>query len=61
MKNLRHTSLDWNVFFMSVKFYYWEMSIKRDVLAQKTKVKKSVFISQFFQFTGDLLLLSDTE
>ena len=43
MKNPRHASLDWNVYFMSVKLYHWEMSIKRDVLAQQIQV----FISQF--------------
>ena len=33
-----------NVFSRHVKFHDWEMIIKGDILVQKIKVKKSIFI-----------------
>ena len=44
IKNLRHSSLQMNVLCGYVKFHAWEMINKRDILAQKIKVKKSFFI-----------------
>ena len=43
MKDLRHDSLHINVFYKYVKFYGWEMNVKRDISVQKIKVKKSIF------------------
>ena len=43
IKNLRHGSLQINVFYMYVKFHGWEMIIKGDILVQKIKVRKSIF------------------
>ena len=42
MRNLRHGSLHLNVLYKYVKFCYWEMNIKRDILVQKIKGKKSI-------------------
>ena len=36
-------SLHMNVFFKYVKCYAWETNIKRNILVQKIKVKKSIF------------------
>ena len=43
IKNLRHDSLQMNVFYMHVNFNVWEMIIKGDILDQKIKVEKSIF------------------
>ena len=44
IKNMRHGSLQMNVFSRCVKFHTWEMIIKGDILVQKIKVKKSIFM-----------------
>ena len=44
IKNLRHGSLQMNVLCRYMKFPAWEMIIKGDILVQKIKVKKSIFI-----------------
>ena len=41
---LRHSSHQMNVFCMCVKFQAWGMVNKGDILVQKIKVKKSIFI-----------------
>ena len=45
-----------NVSYMSIKFYCWGLSIEKDVLAEKIKVKNSVFISQLLPLTKDIFL-----
>ena len=42
-KILRHGSLHLNALCRFMKFYGCEMNIKRDILVQKIKVKKSIF------------------
>ena len=44
IKNLRHGSLQMNVLCRYMKFLAWEMINKGDILVQKIKVKKSIFI-----------------
>ena len=46
MKILRQGSLQMNVFYGYVKFYAWEIICNRDILVQKIKVTKSIFIFQ---------------
>ena len=53
---MRHAFLDMNVSYMSIKFYCWGLSIEKDVLAEKIKVKNSVFISQLLSLTKDIIL-----
>ena len=43
IQNLRHGSLQMNVFYLYVKFHGWEMIIRGDVLVQQIKVKKLIF------------------
>ena len=43
IQNLRHGSLQMNVFYLYVKFHGWEMIIRGDVLVQQMKVKKNAF------------------
>ena len=40
LKNLRHSSLQSNVFNISEKFQYQVWNIKREIFGQKIKVKK---------------------
>ena len=44
IKNLRHCSLQRNVLCRYVKFHAWGMINNGDILIQKIKVKKSIFI-----------------
>ena len=43
IKNLRHGSLQMNVFYGYVKLHPWEIIDKGDILVQKIKVKKNTF------------------
>ena len=44
MMNLRHISPQMNVLSRYVKFNVWKMITEGDILVQKIKVKKSIFI-----------------
>ena len=44
IKNLRHSSLESNVFYISEKFQYQVYNIKREILGQKLKWKKLIKI-----------------
>ena len=57
IKKMRHAFLDMNVCYMYLNFRCWGFDIKWGVLAQKIKVKKSVFNSHFSEFTNVILLL----
>ena len=41
--NLSQSSLHLNVLHKCVKFYDWEINIKKDISVQKIKVKKSIY------------------
>ena len=47
IENLRHVSLDKNVFYTYAKYGVCRPNIKRDIHVQKIKVKKSVMNSPF--------------
>ena len=48
-----------NVTFKYVKFYDWEMNIKRDILVKKIKVKKPIFKFLAPSFYGCIMAVLD--